>query len=98
MIWRGCGTAGWAGCFPGSTRRRRWDRSCGRSGSGMSASSTRSPPGFWHNLTEHTQLLGEDDTSPADPGYAFVDVDDTIIGVHGHAKQGAGFGYNQVRG
>jgi hypothetical protein len=27
-----------------------------------------------------------------------VDVDDTIIEVHGHAKQGAGFGYTRVRG
>ena len=27
-----------------------------------------------------------------------VDVDDTIIEVHGHAKQGAGFGYCRVRG
>ena len=31
-------------------------------------------------------------------GYALVDVDDTIIEVHGHAKQGAGFGYSGVRG
>jgi len=31
-------------------------------------------------------------------GYAFIDVDDTIIEVHGHAKQGAGFGYTRVRG
>ena len=31
-------------------------------------------------------------------GYAFVDVDDTVIEVHGHAKQGAGFGYTRVRG
>ena len=31
-------------------------------------------------------------------GYALVDVDDTIIEVHGHAKQGAGFGYSRVRG
>ncbi len=30
--------------------------------------------------------------------YALVDVDDTIIEVHGHAKQGAGFGYSGVRG
>ena len=30
--------------------------------------------------------------------YALVDVDDTIVEVHGHAKQGAGFGYNRVRG
>ena len=27
-----------------------------------------------------------------------VDVDDTIIEVHGYAKQGAGFGYTGVRG
>src|SRR4051794_10942874 len=31
-------------------------------------------------------------------GYGLVDVDDTIIEVHGHAKQGAGFGYSQIRG
>lgn len=31
-------------------------------------------------------------------GYAFVDVDDTIIDVHGHQKQGAGFGYSGIRG
>jgi hypothetical protein len=31
-------------------------------------------------------------------GYALVDVDDTVVEVHGHAKQGAGFGYNQIRG
>ena len=33
-----------------------------------------------------------------DRGYALLDVDDTIIEVHGHAKQGAGFGYSGVRG
>ena len=33
------------------------------------------------------------------PGpYATLDIDDTIIEVHGHAKQGAGFGYCGVRG
>jgi hypothetical protein len=30
--------------------------------------------------------------------YALLDVDDTLIEVHGHAKQGAGFGYTRVRG
>ncbi|MGB6004801.1 MAG: IS1380 family transposase, partial [Ornithinimicrobium sp.] len=30
--------------------------------------------------------------------YAILDVDDTIIEVHGYAKQGAGFGYSKVRG
>lgn len=38
------------------------------------------------------------DEAGAGVGYAFVDVDDTIIEVHGHAKQGAGFGYTRVRG
>ena len=53
---------------------------------------------FLAGLTEHTALLSGNKTFSADPGYAFVDVDDTVIGVHGHAKQGAGFGYNQIRG
>jgi hypothetical protein len=35
---------------------------------------------------------------PSDGGFVFVDVDDTIIEVHGHQKQGAGFGYSKVRG
>ena len=30
--------------------------------------------------------------------FALVDIDDTIIQVHGHQKQGAGFGYSGVRG
>jgi hypothetical protein len=33
-----------------------------------------------------------------DGDYVFLDVDDTIIEVHGHQKQGAGFGYSGVRG
>jgi Transposase DDE domain group 1 len=37
------------------------------------------------------------DAEPS-PGYALLDVDDTIIEVHGHAKQGAEFGYSGVRG
>jgi hypothetical protein len=36
--------------------------------------------------------------TPSDSGLVFVDVDDTIIEVHGHQKQGAGFGYSGVRG
>lgn len=38
------------------------------------------------------------ETEGAEAGYALLDVDDTIIEVHGHAKQGAGFGYSGVRG
>ncbi len=46
-----------------------------------------------------TRLLGPPATVEFDQsGYALLDVDDTIIEVHGHAKQGAGFGYSGVRG
>ncbi len=38
------------------------------------------------------------DEAGDEAGYALLDVDDTIIEVHGHAKQGAGFGYSGVRG
>ncbi len=31
-------------------------------------------------------------------GLVCVDIDDSIIEVHGHAKQGAGFGYTRIRG
>lgn len=38
-------------------------------------------------------------SAKGEPGrYALVDVDDTVVEVHGHAKQGAGFGYNRIRG
>ena len=42
--------------------------------------------------------VGGDTDTVVDQEYAFLDVDDTIIEVHGHAKQGAGFGYSGVRG
>jgi hypothetical protein len=32
------------------------------------------------------------------PGYALLDVDDTLIELHGHRKQGAGIGYTRIRG
>jgi hypothetical protein len=34
----------------------------------------------------------------APAGLVLIDVDDTIVEVHGYAKQGAGFGYTKVRG
>ena len=52
-------------------------------------------------LSGLTRVLGVG-TGPAadggETGYALLDVDDTIIEVHGHAKQGTGFGYSGVRG
>lgn len=45
-----------------------------------------------------TALAGRTDLfSPSDQ-LVMVDIDDSIIEVHGHAKQGASFGYTRVRG
>lgn len=49
---------------------------------------------FLGNLSGQAPLLVRDD----DDGYVFLDVDDTIIEVHGHQKQGSGYGYSGVRG
>lgn len=47
---------------------------------------------FLTGLAAQTQLLEGID------GQVLVDIDDTIIEVHGHGKQGAGFGYTGTRG
>jgi Transposase DDE domain group 1 len=44
-------------------------------------------------LAEKTPLVAGIDT-----GRVLVDIDDTIIEVHGHGKQGSGYGYSGVRG
>ena len=43
---------------------------------------------FLGNLAEQASLLPNAATADIDGGYVFVDVDDTIIEVHGYAKQG----------
>ena len=43
-------------------------------------------------------LAGRSPLLEVGAGRVLVDVDDTIIEVHGYAKQGAGFGYSKVRG
>jgi hypothetical protein len=48
---------------------------------------------FLTRLTEQAPLLGGGENE-----VVLVDVDDTIIEVHGYAKQGSGFGYSGVRG
>lgn len=52
------------------------------------------------NLAGQTPALVPATSRDGDQGseYVFVDVDDTIIEVHGHNKQGVGFGYSKVRG
>ena len=49
---------------------------------------------FLTNLAAKAPLLPTGD----DGGYVFVDVDDTIVEVHGYGKQGSGYGYSGVRG
>lgn len=49
---------------------------------------------FLGNLAGRVPFLG----SPGPEGFVFVDVDDTIIEVHGYSKQGSGYGYSGVRG
>src|SRR5215204_4321202 len=51
---------------------------------------------FLAGLAGRTPILGSTSTDPA--SQVLVDVDDTIVEVHGYAKQGAGFGYSKVRG
>jgi hypothetical protein len=53
---------------------------------------------FLTALADQTPLLGRPRAETAETGHVLVDVDDTIIEVHGYAKQGAGFGYSGVRG
>ncbi|MDT2007959.1 IS1380 family transposase [Rhodococcus opacus] len=48
---------------------------------------------FLSNLAEKTPLVAGIDT-----GRILVDIDDTIIEVHGHGKQGSGYGYSGIRG
>ncbi|MDN5806529.1 MAG: IS1380 family transposase [Brevibacterium sp.] len=44
-------------------------------------------------LSTRTPLIAHDPDQ-----YVYVDVDDTIVEVHGHQKQGSGYGYSGVRG
>jgi hypothetical protein len=48
---------------------------------------------FLINLAANTSLLGGHDAATV-----MVDIDDTIVEVHGYQKQGAAFGYSGVRG
>lgn len=51
---------------------------------------------FLANLASRVPLLGS--LASASKDFVFVDVDDTIIEVHGYQKQGSGYGYSGVRG
>jgi hypothetical protein len=49
---------------------------------------------FLTRLADRTPLVGSETAED----HVLVNVEDTIIEVHGYAKQGAGFGYSGVRG
>lgn len=76
------------GATTGSTRR---GRSCASSVSGPAGNSTPSPAGSLRPWQRTDLLNGSGEL-------VLVDVDDSIIEVHGHAKQGASFGYTRVLG
>src|SRR3982751_1138844 len=93
MTWPCCGTAEWARSSPAPTPLRRWDRLRSFTfGHVRQADAVASR--FLLNLAEHTDLLGRGQ----DAGTVTVDLDDTIVEVHGYQKQGAAFGYSGVRG
>ena len=50
--------------------------------------------GLLVNLARTAPLFG----TPSGEDFVFVDVDDTIVEVHGYQKQGSGYGYSGVRG
>ena len=54
---------------------------------------------FLLGLAAHTPLIGSASGPAADTSrLVMVDIDDTIIEVHGYTKQGSGYGYSGVRG
>ena len=54
---------------------------------------------FLAGLTQRSPLLPiPAAASQGAARWALLDVDDTVVEVHGYAKQGAGFGYNKLRG
>jgi len=48
---------------------------------------------FLHALAQRTPVV-----AGITGGRVLVDIDDSIIEVHGHSKQGSGYGYSRVRG
>ena len=91
MTARCCARGARAGCWAaGCRRRRRWGRSCGRSRSGMCASSTGCS----------AETLTRAWRAGAGPGEErlVVDVDSFVGEVYGYKKQGAGYGYTKKRG
>ncbi|BAH55322.1 putative transposase [Rhodococcus opacus B4] len=72
--------------------RRRWDRFFASSASGTSGNTGAVASRFLCALDDGTSLVGGIDT-----GRVLVDIDDSIIEVHGHGKQGSGYGYSGVR-
>ena len=95
MTWRCCATAGWGECSPTRTLPRRWGSFLRTFTFGhvrqLDAVACRFLTGL---ASQAPQLTGGDEQA----GRVLVDIDDTIIEVHGHAKQGSGYGYTKVRG
>ena len=53
---------------------------------------------FLARLSERAPLIAQTPAVEGSDAAVMIDVDDTIIEVHGYAKQGSGYGYSGVRG
>ena len=76
-------------------------RGCARITATSRSSTRRSSSPCWADAVGSRFLCGLADRTPIVAGIdgtVFVDIDDTIIEVHGHGKQGSGYGYSGVRG
>jgi len=91
MTWICCGTAGWAGCSPGSGPRRRWARSLRTFTFGHVRQLDAVAASFLVNLTKTAPVLRDAAT------VSYLDIDDTIKATHGYTKQGASYGYSGVK-
>ena len=86
-----CGTAGWVGCSLGTYAPSTLGSFLRSFRFGHVRQLDAVAARFLAGLAARSPLV-------AGAGTVLVDVDDTIIEVHGYAKQGAGFGYSKVRG
>ena len=92
-IWRCCGTGRWAACSTGRMRPSTL-------GSFLRAFTVRSRPPARRGRRPAADRAGRAHAAAGRHRRPLVcvDIDDTVIEVHGYAKQGAGFGYTGVRG
>jgi hypothetical protein len=90
---------GWAGCSPGAYAPSTLGSFLRAFTFGHVRQLDAVASRFLTRLTKQTPLVASTTADAIDTaGRVMVDVDDTIIEVHGYTKQGSGYGYSGVRG